>query len=42
MAMLNEYLIRTREDTITCIMASLIDDSNNELAEVRNDHMIIT
>jgi anaphase-promoting complex subunit 2 len=25
--------LRTREDTVNCIMASLIDDSNNDLAE---------
>ena len=26
--------LRTREDTVRCIVASLIDDSSNELADV--------
>lgn len=26
--------LRTREDTVRCIVASLTDDSNNELADV--------
>ena len=29
------YLM-TREDTVRCIMASLTDDSSNELADVRS------
>ena len=29
--------LRTREDTVRCIVASLIDDSSNELADVRSN-----
>ena len=35
------FYFRTRDDTVFCIMASLTDDSSNELSEVRMGNMIV-
>ena len=32
--------LRIREDTVRCIVASLTDDSSNELADVSHVHVI--
>ena len=33
--------LRIRDDTVRCIVASLTDDSSNELADVSHAHVIV-